>query len=146
MAGSSLCYDISHRHPDWSFLVQSYRIDTQDFDGRYVYASEFILFKKGEAIPSNFSSYPREAKIALWKVRFAVKRKFFEKVVPDIAGHFIKQPKSVADRFHFYATYLNLPNYIIDTTIQDIVYVATTPTAEEEDDFPEFFPYLFGAN
>jgi hypothetical protein len=81
----------------------------------------------------------------LWKIIFAVKRKFFEEVVPDIVVHFIKQPKSVAARFHLYATYLNLPNYIIDTTIQDIVYIATSPT-DEEDDFPEFFLYPFGAN
>lgn len=145
VAGGSLRYDISHLHPDWGFLVQSYRIDTQDFDGHYIYTSEFILFRQGEAIPSNFSSYPREAKIALWKVIFAVKRKFFEEVMPDIVVHFIKQPKSVADRFQLYATYLNLPNYIIDTTVQDIVYVATSPT-DEDDDFPEFFPYPFGAN
>lgn len=96
-------------------------------------------------ISSNFSSYPREAKIELWKIIFAVKRKFFEEVVPDIVVHFIKQLKSVVDRFHLFATYLNLPNYIIDTTIQDIVYVTTSPT-DEDDDFPEHFPYPFGAN
>ena len=81
------------------------------------------------------------------KIIFAVKRKFFEEVVPDIVVHFIKQPKSVADRFHLYATYLNLHNYIIYSTIQDIVHIATSPTDEDEDnDFPEFFPYPFGAN
>lgn len=142
ITGDSLRYDISHLHPEWGFLLQTYRIDSQDFDGRYIYTSEFTLFKRGESLPSNFSSYARDLKAALWKTIFAVKRKFFEEVEPAIVVHFIKQPKSVADRFRLYTTYLNLPNYIIDTTTQDIVYIAAPPT----DEGFKFFPVPFGVN
>ena len=130
ITGGSLRYDISYLHPDWGFLVQSYRIDTQDFEGRYIYTSEFLLFRRDEALPGNFSSYPREAKIALWKIIFAVKRKFFKEVRPAIVVHFIKQPESVAHRLPLYAAYLNLPDYSIATTRHDIVYIAA-PAADK---------------
>lgn len=143
-AGGELRYDISHLHPDWGFLVQSYRIDSMDFAGRYIYTSEFLLFKQGEQVPSNFSTYPRPLKVALWQLIFAVKRRFFEQVKPDVVVHFIKQPNSVAQRLRLYETYLNLPDYIIDATTFDIVYLYAP--AQEESEAREEFPYPFGEN
>jgi hypothetical protein len=142
--GGELRYDISHLHPDWGFLVQSYRIDSVDLTGRYIYTSEFVLFKQGEQVPISFASYPRALKAALWQVIFAVKRRFFEQVKPDIVVHFIKQPNSVAERLHLYQTYLNLPEYFIEATPFDIVYfhVPAQERAEQQGDFP----YPFGTN
>lgn len=120
--GGQLEYDISYLHPDWDLLIQSYRIDTTDYEGRPIYTSEFLLFKQGEAEPSDFSAYPKERKVELWKVVFAVKRKFFEEIEPALVVHFIKQPISVAHRYRLYSTYLALPNYRIDRTAHDIIY------------------------
>ena len=121
-------YDISHLHPDFDILLQSYVVESVDLEGKLVYGSEFLFFKKGSKVPSNLSRYAKTMKAELWKIVFAVKRKFFEEVQPDIVLHFIKQPHSVAERFKLYCRHLTLPNYSIDQGRHEIVYTKITST------------------
>jgi hypothetical protein len=115
-------YDISYLHEEWGLLTQTFTIFTMVDDGP-VYSSEFLLFRKGETLASNFSNYLREEKKELWKVIFAIKKRFFEEVQPAEVEHFIKQPHSVRKRLPIYQTYLNLPEYDIQTTRQTIKYI-----------------------
>ena len=122
VSGGSLVYDISYLHPDFADVTQSYTIESVDWEGRLVYGSEFLFFKKGEAFPSDFGQYPKALKAQLWQVVFAIKRLFFEEVKPDIVLHFIKQPHSVAGRLELYQKQLALPGYLITRNSQEIVY------------------------
>ncbi|MBF9239795.1 hypothetical protein I2I05_20545 [Hymenobacter sp. BT683] len=131
VSGGSLEYDISDLHPDFDVLIQSYTVESVDFEGRLVYGSEFLFFKKGRKIPSNLSRYPKAIKAALWQIVFSVKRKFFEEIKPDIVLHFIKQPHSVEERFKLYSKYLNLPNYTIEKSKHEIIYTKTTSTGND---------------
>lgn len=120
--GGSLVYDISHLHPEWSQLVQTYRIDSQTYGGHYIYTSEFRLYKRGEDVASDLAAYPKPLKAELWKIVYAVKDKFFEEVQPAIVTHFIKQPYSVGKRSRNYRKYLSFPNYDIVCSGSDITY------------------------
>jgi hypothetical protein len=115
-------YDINYLHEEWGLLIQTFTIFTSGDDGP-VYSSEFQLFRKGEVLASSFSSYSKELKAELWKVIFAIKRRFFEEVQPAEVEHFIKQPYSAKKRLPIYQTYLNLPTYDIQTTRQTIKYI-----------------------
>ena len=116
-------YDISYLHEDWGRVTQTYDIYTTNDDGEPVYSSEFLLFRKGEDEASDFSSYPRELIIELWKVVFAIKRKFFEEHKPAEVYHLIKQPHTVAERIPVYRRNLNLPEYTVIRSRQTITYV-----------------------
>ncbi|MFD2718356.1 hypothetical protein ACFST9_06495 [Hymenobacter monticola] len=121
-AGGELEYDISHLHPDWGVLIQTYRVASQNYDGQLIYESEFTLYKRGESVACIFADYPKAAKIELWKIIFAVKRKFFDEVEPAIVTHHIKQDHSVDQRYQLYAKYLDLPDYDIVPSHHDFTY------------------------
>lgn len=125
-SGGTLTYDISHLHDDWDVLTQTYTVESQTLDGKLVYGSEFLLFAKGASIPSSFQKYAKALKTRLWKVIFAVKKKFFEEVQPDIVTHFIKQPHSIKQRFMLYCKWLALADYEVDRTNYDIIYTRKT--------------------
>lgn len=98
--------------------------------GRLVYGSEFLFFKRRQKIPSDLGKYSKDIKAALWQTVFAVKRKFFEEVQPDIVLHFIKQPHSVNRRFKLYSKHLFLPNYAIDKSKHEIIYTKITSAGD----------------
>ena len=125
-SGGTLTYDISHLHDDWDTLIQTYTVESQTFDGKLVYGSEFLLFAKGASIPSSFQKYAKAVKAQLWQIIFAVKKRFFEEVRPDIVTHFIKQPYSIKQRFALYCKWLVLPDYEADRTNYDIIYTRKT--------------------
>ncbi|RZK44624.1 MAG: hypothetical protein EOO61_03180, partial [Hymenobacter sp.] len=87
--GWQLTYDLSYLHPAWGQLIQTYQVISQDYEGQYIYESSFALYKQGEQVASSFASYPKQLKAVLWQIIFAVKRRFFEQVDPDIVTHFI---------------------------------------------------------
>jgi len=120
--GWQLTYDLSYLHPDWGQLIQTYQVISQDYEGQYIYESSFALYKRGERVGSSFASYPKPLKAELWKVIFAVKRRFFEEIEPDIVTHFIKQEHSVEQRYQLYAKYLNLPEYELVRSNHDFTY------------------------
>lgn len=122
----TLTYDISHLHKDWDALTQVYTIESQNFEGKYIYESSFSLFLKGAIASSSFGGYAKALKAKLWAVIFAVKKKFFDEVKPDIVTHFIKQPHSIVQRFALYCKWFSLPDYDIDRTAHDIVYTRTS--------------------
>ena len=125
-SGGTLTYDISHLHGDWDVLIQTYTVESQTLDGKLMYGSEFVLFAKGASIPSSFQKYAKAVKARLWQIIFAVKKKFFEEVQPDIVTHFIKQPHSIKQRFALYCKWLALPDYEVDRTNYDIIYTRKT--------------------
>jgi hypothetical protein len=112
--GWQLIYDISYLHSDWDQLIQTYKVASQTYEGRLIYESSFTLFKRQEHAPCSLASYPEPLKAELWKVIFAIKRKFFAEVEPEIVVHFIKQEHSVEQRYQLYTKYLALPNYKIE--------------------------------
>ena len=124
--GGIVEYDISYLHEEWDILSQSYRIESVTLEGYLVYTSEFLLFKKGEIVPSDFSSYSKKLKKKLWQLIFAVKRKFFDEVRPDVVEHFIKQPYSVEQRYKLYKKWLDPPGYDVEKTKHTIIYIKRT--------------------
>ena len=115
-AGGSLEYDISYLHPDWDLVIQTYEVRSITHDGKLVYASDFALYRAGSVIPADFSAYPQLYKQRLWKVIFAIKRKFFEEVQPDAVEHFIKAPYRVDTRLALYKLHLDLQEYEVEQT------------------------------
>ncbi|MBF9219740.1 hypothetical protein [Hymenobacter ruricola] len=118
-------------HPELGALVQEYRINTTTYEGKRIYQSDFSLFGPDSVVPGNFDHLPAAVKTHLWKIIFAVKRKFFEEIKPEIVEHFISQEYSVEHRYQLYCRQLALPNYNIDIerTKRTIVYQKkTTPT------------------
>lgn len=116
-------YDISYLHEEWGVVTQTYTPYTTNNDGDPIYSSEFLLFRRGETIPSDFSNYAEELKIEIWKIVIAIKKKFFEEIQPVEVEHFIKQPYSVKQRFPIYYKYLSLPEYNILKRRQTITYI-----------------------
>lgn len=106
--GWQLIYDISYLHADWDQLIQTYQVLSQTYEGLLIYESSFALYKQGERMASSFAGYSKLLKAELWKIIFAVKRKFFAEVEPDIVPHFIKQEYSVEQRYPLYAEHLAL--------------------------------------
>lgn len=134
--GWKLVYDISYLHPDWDQLIQTYRVASQTYEGLLIYESSFTLFKQHEQAPCSLASYPKPLKEELWKVIFAVKRRFFAEVEPDIVDHFIKQDHSVEQRYRLYTKYLALPDYYIgiEPSICTFTYFKQ-PAGEDEGQF-----------
>ena len=97
-------------------VIQTYEVRSVTHDGKLVYASDFALYRAGSVIPADFSAYPKPHKQRLWEVIFAIKRRFFEEVRPDMVEHFIKAPHRVEARLALYKAYLSLPNYVIEQT------------------------------
>ena len=114
--GGSLEYDISSIHPDWDVVIQTYEVSGVSFDGQLIYASNFSLYARGSNVPTYFSLYPSDKKRKLWEVIFAIKRKFFAEVKPDIVEHFIKAPYQVSTRLALYEQHLDLLDYTIEQT------------------------------
>jgi len=127
-SGGSMECDISDIHEDFGQLTQSYTVESMTTDGKLVYGSEFLLFKKGKAVPEDFSRYPKEIKAKIWMLVFAIKERFFKEVQPDVVEHFIKQPYSVQQRFRLYSRWLRPPGYEIHKTAYTIVYTKKTST------------------
>ena len=123
VAGGTLAYDISHLEADWSRVVQAYEIRSITYDGKFVYNSEFQLFKTGSDIPANFSAYPTAAKRRLWQVIFAIKQRFLDEVRPDVVEHFIKAPYGAAARLALYQRHLNLSDYDVMLTPQTFTFI-----------------------
>ena len=115
-AGGSLEYDISHLHPTWSVVIQAYDVRSVTHDGRLIYSSDFTLYLAGSAVPADFSRYAKEDKRRLWEVIFAIKRKFFTEVQPDIVEHFIKAPYRAETRLALYRLHLDLQAYDVAQT------------------------------
>ncbi|AMR26957.1 hypothetical protein A0257_07440 [Hymenobacter psoromatis] len=115
-AGGSLEYDISHLHPAWDVVIQAYEIRSVTHDGHLVYASDFTLYRRGSAVPADFSSYPKAAKQQLWAIIFAIKRKFFVEVRPAVVEHFIKAPYQAETRLALYQLHLDLRDYDVALT------------------------------
>jgi hypothetical protein len=132
-AGGQLEYDLHYLHPDWGLLIQSYEVISQNYEGQLIYGSEFTLHKYQQAADSSFSRYPKPLKAYLWKIIFAVKRKFFEEVKPAVVTHFIKQTHSGIQRYHLYAKHLDLPNYDIElVNPHTFIYLRKLSTERQE--------------
>ena len=112
--GGALEYDVSYLHPELGVLLQEYQISSTTYEGKLIYQSDFYLFGVDNAIPGDFRHLPKEVKDHLWNVLFAIKRKFFEEIKPEIVEHFIGQEHSLPHRFTMYRDKLNLPDYEID--------------------------------
>ncbi|MGI4865840.1 MAG: hypothetical protein ACRYFZ_18090 [Janthinobacterium lividum] len=134
--GWQLIYDISHLHPDWDQLIQTYQVISQTYEGHLIYESSFTLFRQQERPACSLASYPKVLKAELWETIFAVKRKFFTEVEPDIVAHFIKEEHAVEQRYQLYAKYLALPGYQmgIEPTIRTFTYTKL-PAVEDESQF-----------
>ena len=128
--GWQLIYDISYLHPDWDELIQTYRVETQNYEGQLIYTSEFRLYRQGQAVASDFSAYPKAIKAQLGQLIFAVKHLFFEQEQPAVVEHFIKQEYSAAARCVLYTKYLSLPNYRVVLSKFDFVYFRLPATDE----------------
>lgn len=116
-------YNINYLHEEWGVITQTYTPYTTNDDGEPVYSSEFLLFRKGAIVPSDFSNYSKELKSEIWKIVTAIKKRFFAEIKPAEVEHFIKQPYSVEERFPIYYKYLNLPEYNILKRKQTITYI-----------------------
>lgn len=75
-AGGRLVYDISHLHPDWDVVIQSYDVRSVTTEGELIYTSDFQLFRGGEAAPSDFSAYPSKLKGQLWALNIRCEAAF----------------------------------------------------------------------
>ena len=130
-SGGIIEYDISNLHPELGVLLQEYQINSTTYEGKRIFQSDFYLFGPSGAIPATFKHLPRGVKNRLWEVLFAVKRKFFEEIKPEIVEHFISQEYSIDERYRRYCQQLALPDYTIDIEKikRTIVYQKkTTPT------------------
>ena len=112
--GGCLEYDISGLHPTLGVLLQEYQINSTTYEGKRIYQSDFYLFGPDEEVPGNFWHLPQEVKSNLWGVIFAVKRKFFEYIEPEIVEHFISQEHSLDQRYRRYCSQLAVPGYLVD--------------------------------
>lgn len=113
-AGGVFEYDLSYLHPDLGVLVQEYRINSMNYEGKRIYQSDFSLFAAESVEPGNFSYLPQGIKDGIWDIVFAVKRKFFDEYKPDIVEHFIDEAHSIKQRFELYKKRLAPPDYDIE--------------------------------
>lgn len=126
-------YNIHHIHAEWGVLIQSYSVLYLNHEGQAVYGSDFTLHRHQQAQDSDFSGYSKPLKAELWKIIFAIKRRFFEEFKPNVVLHFIDQAHSVDQRYLRYSKYLALPNYTIIREGKHVfVYVRTPPMEEQE--------------
>jgi hypothetical protein len=129
--GGILEYDISDLHPELGGLLQEYRINTTTYEGKRIYQSDFSLFGPDSVVPGSFGHLPEAVKGRLWEIIFAVKRKFFEEIKPEIVEHFISHEYSIEHRYQRYCQQLALPDYGVDVdkTKRTIVYQKKTTPA-----------------
>lgn len=125
-SGGSLEYDISDLHADWDVVIQAYEVRGISYEEQLIYTSDFTLFRHGSAIPADFSTYPAAYKRQLWKVVFAIKRRFFAEVQPVIVEHFIKAPYRVAQRLALYKKHLDLRDYDVEQTSHTFTFIRRT--------------------
>lgn len=126
-------YNIRYLHPDWGLLIQTYRILYVNHEGQAVYGSDFTLHKYHEAADSDFSRYAKPLKVELWKLIFAIKRRFFEEFKPNSVIHFIDQAHSIDERYRRYVKYLTLPEYAILREGKHVFIYVRNPPIEEAD-------------
>ncbi|RZL14196.1 MAG: hypothetical protein EOO62_06095 [Hymenobacter sp.] len=112
--GGALEYDLNYLHPELGVLLQEYQVNPTTYEGKLIYQSDFYLFEVNALIPGDFQKLPRLIKSEPWEIIFAVKRKFFEEIKPEIVEHFIGREHSLEQRFALYCDKLNLPDYEID--------------------------------
>ena len=112
--GGALEYDISYLHPELGVLLQEYQINSTTYEGKRIYQSDFYLFGPDSSIPGDFQHLPRELKNQLWEVVFAIKRRFFEEIKPEIVEHFIGQEHSIEQRYNRYVKNLKVLDYDIN--------------------------------
>lgn len=131
--GGSLEYDINDLHPTLSVLLQEYQINSTSYEGKRIYQSDFYLFGPDETIPGNFQHLPQHIKSNLWEIIFAIKRKFFEEIKPEIVEHFISQEHSLVQRYRRYCNQLAVTGYTIDIEEikRTIVYQKKTTPAND---------------
>ena len=112
--GGALEYDLSYLHPELGILLQEYQVSSTTYEEKRIYQSDFYLFGVDSSVPGDFRHLPPQIKNELWEVVFAIKRRFFEEVKPEIVEHFIDQEYSIEKRYKAYCNRLNLPDYEID--------------------------------
>lgn len=112
--GEILEYDISHLHPDLGVLLQEYSVSSTTYEGKRIFQSSFSLFAADSDDVGEFSYLPKEIKMQLWDLVFAVKLKFFNECHPDIVEHFIDGAYSVERRFKLYRDKLTPVGYDIE--------------------------------
>ena len=78
--GGVLEYDISYLHPDLGVLLQEYSISSTTYEGKRIFQSSFSLFALNSDRVDDFSCLPKEIKVRLWDVVFAVKLRFFYRI------------------------------------------------------------------
>jgi hypothetical protein len=112
--GGALEYDLSYLHPELGILLQEYQVSSTTYEGKRIYQSDFYLFGVDSSVPGDFRHLLPQIKDELWEVIFAIKRRFFEEIKPEIVEHFIDQEYSIEKRYKTYCNRLNLPDYEID--------------------------------
>lgn len=112
--GGMLEYNLSYLHPELGVLLQEYQVSSTNYEGKRIYQSDFYLFSINSSVPGDFRHLPTEIKKQLWEIIFAIKRKFFEEIKPEIVEHFIDQEYSIEYRYKIYCNKLNLLDYEID--------------------------------
>ena len=121
--GGSLEYDISQLHEDWDVVIQTYEVRGISYEAQLIYTSDFTLFRRGSAVPDDFSGYPAAHKRQLWKIIFAIKQRFLDDVQPAIVEHFIKAPYRVAQRLALYQQHLDLREYEMEQTSHTFTFI-----------------------
>ena len=109
--GGVLEYDISYLHPDLSILLQEYSVSSTTYEGKRIFQSSFSLFALNSDEVGDFTHLPKQIKMRLWDVVFAVKLKFFNECHPDIVEHFIDGAYSVEHRYELYRNKLTPVGY-----------------------------------
>jgi hypothetical protein len=112
--GGVLEYDISYLHPDLGVLLQEYTVSSMTYEGKRIFQSSFSLFALNSDEVGEFSYLPKEIKMRLWDVVFAIKLKFFSQCQPDIVEHFIDGAYSLTQRYELYRSKLNPLGYDIE--------------------------------
>ena len=112
--GGALEYDISYLHPDLGVLLQEYTVSSTTYEGKRIFQSSFSLFASNSDEVGAFPYLPKEIKIRLWDVVFAIKLKFFVEYYPDIIEHFVDGTYSIERRYELYRNKLNPAGYDIE--------------------------------
>lgn len=112
--GGALEYDLSYLHPDLGILLQEYQVSSTTYEGKRIYQSDFYLFGVDNSVPGDFRHLSPQIKNELWEVVFAIKRRFFEEIKPEVVEHFIDQEYSIEKRYKTYCNRLRLSDYEID--------------------------------
>ena len=135
--GGVLEYDISYLHPDLDVLLQKYSVSSTTYEGKQIFQSSFSLFASNSDEVGDFSCLPKEIKMRLWVVAFAIKLKFFGECRPDIVEHFIDGAYSIVRRYELYRSKLNPTGYDVELekTKRTITYQKTKIPSGSGGDF-----------